>query len=157
MKKIGTYTVRGSIFDPDSGLADGSEEKIQLFDGRFDTAYKITSFKIATGDASDPDITGRVTTEPGLDSSIQGFWNWSDQRQIAWAAVNGATDVFGYDFQAFVDEDNLIVEDCFVSFRFASANTNRVNYMITFEKYDITDSLGVLTMIRNRSQGESTA
>ena len=156
MKKIGTYTVRGSIFDPNSGLLDGVEEKIQLFDGRFDTAYKIVDFKIATGDASDPDLTGRVATEPNLDKAIQHFWNWSDQRQIAWATSNGSTDVFSYDFQNYIDEDNLIVEDCYVSFRFVSSNTNRANYMITFEKYDISDSLGVLTMIRNRSQGDTT-
>lgn len=156
MKKIGTYTVRGSIFNPNAGLYDGIEEKIQLFDGRFDTAYKIIKFEIATGDASDTDLTGRVTTEPGLDDSIQGFWNWSDQRQIAWSASNGATDIFSYETSQFIDRDNLIVEDCYVSFRFASGSTNRANYMITFEKYDITDSLGVLTMIRNRSQGDTT-
>ena len=38
MKKIGEYTVRGR-------LAAQETAKIQLFDGRFDTAYKIKDFK----------------------------------------------------------------------------------------------------------------
>lgn len=156
MKKIGTYTVRGSIADLDNGLIDGVEEKINLFDGRFDTAYKVVSFIATTGDASQQDITARLCTEPNIDSAIVNFWNWGDQRQIAWAANNGSTDIFSTDNQSFVDPDNLIVEDLFVSFRFTSSDTNRVNYMITMDKYDITDSRGALAMVRNKSQGSST-
>ena len=39
MKKIGEYTVRGQI-------SDGIVEKIILFDGRFDTGYRVTSFVV---------------------------------------------------------------------------------------------------------------
>ena len=152
MKKIGDYTVRGTIGDGVTDLVDGVEERIILFDGRFDTAYKITKFVIAPGDTDDPDIMARLTTEPNLVSTIVGFWHWGDNRQIAWASNNGSTDVVAIDNVSIVDPDNLVVEDLFVSFRFASSDTKLVNYMIEMEKYDITDDKGALTMVRNRSQ-----
>ena len=42
MKKIGSYTHRGN-------LLEGTSEKITLFDGKFDTAYVITGFKVLQG------------------------------------------------------------------------------------------------------------
>lgn len=156
MKKIGTYTVRGSIGDGVTDLVDGVEEQVRLFDGRFDTAYKIIEFKIAPGDQDDPDITARITTEPNLSTTIVGFWNWGDNRQIAWASNNGSTDVIALDNHSFVDPDNLVVEDLYISFRFSSADTKLANYMITMEKYDITSAKGALAMVRNKSQGSST-
>jgi len=155
MKKIGTYTVRGSIVDPTTGLIDGIEETVRLFDGRFDTAYKVIKFDITTGDASQQDVTARLATEPNLSTAILDFWNWGDQRQIGWACNNGSTDTFAIDNVSFLDPDNLIVEDLHVSFRFNHADTNRVNYMITMEKYDITSAKGALAMVRNKSQGSS--
>jgi hypothetical protein len=155
MKSIGTYTVRGSVGDGVTDLVDGVEEKIRLFDGRFDTAYKVTTFICAPGDADDPDITARLTTEPNLPTSIVGFWNWGDNRQIAWTSSNGATDVFVQESFGLVDPDNLVVEDLYVSFRFNAADTKLVNYMITMEKFDITDARGALAMVRNKSQGSS--
>lgn len=152
MKKIGDYTVRGSIGDGVTDLVDGVEERIILFDGRFDTGYKVTDFRIAPGDTDDPDCMARITTQPGLPTTIVGFFNWGDNRQIAWASNNGSTDVNLIDNVGIVDSDNLVIEDLYVAFRFISADTKLVNYMITMEKYDITDSQGALAMVRNRSQ-----
>ena len=46
MKKIGSqYTIRGR-------LAPSETKRIPLFDGRFDTAYRIVSFEIATDNPS---------------------------------------------------------------------------------------------------------
>ena len=153
MKKLGTYTVRGSIGNGVDNLVDGTEKRIQLFDGRFDTAFKIIKFDIGPGDMDDPDLTARLTTVPNLYPGIVGFWNWGDNRQIAWASTNGSTDVISLDYNSFVDPDHLIVEDLYIAFRFASSDTKLCNYMITLEKYDITEWQGALTMVRNSGQG----
>lgn len=155
MKSIGTYTVRGSIGDGVTNLVDGVEEKIRLFDGRFDTAYKVTKFIVAAGDAEDPDCSARLTTEPNLPATITSFFNWGDNRQIAWATNNGSTDTFLVDNVGIVDPDNLVVEDLYVSFRFNQSDTKRANYMIIMEKFDISDARGALAMVRNKSQGSS--
>jgi len=155
MKSMGTYTVRGSIGDGVTDLVDGVEEQVRLFDGRFDTAYKVTSFVIGPGDADDPDFTARITTEPNLPSDVVGFWNWGDNRQIAWATNEGSTDIYSTRNTSTVDPDNLVVEDLYVSFRFNASDTKLVNYMITMEKFDISDARGALAMVRNKSQGSS--
>ncbi len=148
MKKIGDYSVRGSG-------ADNEVTRIKLFDGRFDTAYKLIEFRIFAGDMASTDCTGRVTTEPNLLIGDNNFWNANDQRQIAWAGSNGASDIGSYQDFNLVDPDNLIVEDIYISVRTPHSTTNRINYFMQFEKYDISDSLGALAMVRNKSQGGS--
>ena len=152
MKKIGEYTCRGRVGFADQSLSDGVETKIVLDDGDFTTGYRLVEFRVATGDQSHPDLTARVTTEPGLSTDVDGFWDWSDNRQVAWASTDGATDIAAIRDFSLVDPDNLIIQDAYVAFRFVSSTGTFANYFMRFEKYDITDSQGALAMVRNRSQ-----
>lgn len=152
MKKIGEYTCRGRVGSDGQTLTDGTETKIILDDGDFTTGYRLVEFVVASGDQSHTDLTARVATEPGLSFDVDGFWDWSDNRQIAWSAANGATDIATFEQFSLVDPDNLIIQDVYVTFRFASSSGTYANYFMRFEKYDITDSQGALAMVRNRSQ-----
>jgi hypothetical protein len=144
MKSKGLYTIRGSV-------GDAAVKKLQLFDGRFDTAYKVIDFKIAgdTPSSSSSDAWATLATEKAAATSK---WDWSDQRQIAWTGSHVSTYGGAYAQDSIIDPDNLIVEDLFV---YGNCNTgsDNVNYMITLEKYDITTSIGALAMVRNKSQG----
>ena len=146
MKKIGEYTMRGRI-------PEGEEFRIQLFDGKFTTAYKVVDLKICSSDigSSGDNCSARLSTEsigqmPGSGESMIDF---SDNRQIGWAAVNGATNGFENQ-EAIIDPDNLIVEDLFISGQHAS--THPINYIIYLEKYEISDWQGALAMVRNSGQ-----
>ena len=152
MKKIGEYTCRGRVGFEGQDLTDGTEQRIILDDGNFETGYRLVEFRVATGDQSHPDLTARVATEPGLNMNVDGFWDWSDNRQIAWASTDGATDIAAIRDFALVDPDNLIIQDAFVAFRFVSSTGTFANYFMRFEKYDISDDQGALAMVRNRSQ-----
>ena len=152
MKKIGEYTVRGQASEDDSEAAPFGI-KIPLFDGRFDTGYRVVDFRIwgATwSNSSNPDVVGKLGTEENLVSSSVNFMNAGDNREIAWAGHNGGLDVGGTGF-SIVDPDNMIIEDLYVYTR-AVTDTVPVNYMVKLEKYDITDWQGALGMVRNRSQ-----
>ena len=142
MKKIGDYTVRGR-------LAPNEIKRIQLFDGRFDTAYRIVTFEIATDapSVSGADASIIASTEDYITSND---WDWGDNRQIAWALYLSQGSDTGTFPRSFVDPDNLIVEDLFLN-AFVAAG-REANYLITMEKYDITDWQGALAMVRNRSQ-----
>tara|TARA_R110000751_G_scaffold25329_1_gene68876 strand:+ start:580 stop:1026 length:447 start_codon:yes stop_codon:yes gene_type:complete len=146
MKKIGTYTVRGS------GL-EGSAIKVQLFDGRFDTAYKVTKFTIwpvSVQDAYDHRAVGKLGTTDDLQTASATFMNADDNREIAWCGIaNGAIESVIIE-EGLVDTDNLIVEDLYVYFR--SNQNEKVNYMITMDKYDISEWQGALAMVRNSAQ-----
>ena len=141
MKKIGEYTVRGR-------LAAQETAKIQLFDGRFDTAYKIKDFKISPASmTSGEDAFMYIATKEGIGSVNGQTWDWSNNVEVAWTILgSGASNLF--DLVQIIDPDNLIVEDLFIT----NSNQGIANYMITMEKYDITTARGALAMVRNNSQ-----
>ena len=149
MKKIGDIlTLRGKMKESEN------PHRLTLFDGRFDTGYKVESFIVAphgTYDSAAAGASGRLETEPS--GEADALWNFSDNRQIAWAEYVHMWNVSGdYAMGAngIVDPDNMIVEDLYVSVNQQAEGD--VNYMIQIQKYDITDWQGALAMVRNRSQ-----
>ena len=152
MKKIGEYVARGSFYDA-SGLTDGDEVRVNVFDGDYTTGYKLVEFHIFGGDAVHNDCSGRVTTQPDLPSGDDDFWDAGDTRQIAWSAANGATDTISYETFSLVDPENLIMEEVYVGIRARDATNNRINYFLRFEKYELPPYRGSLAMVENRSQG----
>ncbi len=143
MKKIGEYTIRGRV-------EEGSTKRIILFDGRFDTAYRVTRVQIGPDTPyGNRDAFLVVSTEgDGLNGES---WNWESNTQIAWAswAADGIGGV--NENQGIVDPDNLVVEDLYLASGTNQAGAD-TNYLITMVKYDITDWQGALAMVRNRSQ-----
>jgi len=150
MKKIGEYTVRGRISESDG------VHRITLDDGRFDTGYKLVKFDIGPSNvsqATQDTYASKITTEEitGTYSDIANSWDWSDMREIGWAMVSiDMAAPVGAEWSSRIDPDNLIIQDCFIYFN-EEAN-NEMNYMLHFEKYDITDWQGALAMVRNSSQ-----
>jgi len=153
MKKIGEYVARGSIFTDETGLSDGTEVRVNLFDGSYTTGYKLVEFVIFGGDAASTDCSGRVTTQEGVPSGVNDFWNAGDNRQIAWSGANGATDIITYDSFSLVDPENLVIEEVYVGIRTPHGTTNRINYYMKFDKYELPPYRGSLAMVENRSQG----
>ncbi len=142
MKKIGEYTVLGRVYDD-------SVQKIILFDGRFDTGYKVTSFEVfpRTPSSGSSDCYGCLATETAAATST---WNAGDNRQLGWASTNMAAGYAANAGFSILDPDNLIIEDLFVYGN--DADNNPINYKITMEKYDISEWQGALAMVRNSAQ-----
>lgn len=143
MKKIGDYTIRGSA-------KDNEVTEIQLFDGRFDTAYKVTKFVVAgvdTSSTSQTDVNGCLGTTP---DSPGANWRFDDVRQIGWASLRGIEAAAVGDPFNLIDTENLIVQDLYV---YVNGNGSAlINYYIELEKYDIADWQGALAMVRNNAQ-----
>ena len=149
MKKIGEYTVRGRIQLP---AESNDPVKIQLFDGRFDTGYRITRFEVAgeaMGDANGDSIAAKLVTE--LSTTPGGDWQWDDNTEIGWSlftyAMNG-TLPFGT--KTVIDKDNMVIEDLYIYVN--TFGEGGMNYLIEMDKYEISDWEGALGMVRNRSQ-----
>lgn len=142
-KPTRTYTLRGQL-DPST-----LNQRLLLFDGQFDTAFKIIDFEITTDQpsVSSADASMIISTEPCISSNT---WDWSDNRQIAWGLYLSQGGDAGTFPRSFVDPDNLVVQDLYISAFVASGRKG--NYMITLEKYDIDDWKGALAMVRNSSQ-----
>ena len=151
MKKIGEYTTRGKV------NTDKVANRIILFDGRFDTGYRITEFRIAPHNmesSSSRMFTAKLMTDN--DVSTGANWNWDNNEEIAWAAASydaNSQTITGETIYNLVDPDNLVIEDLYIIADEGVGSADiEMNYFIRMEKYDITDSQGALAMVRNRSQ-----
>jgi len=148
MKKIGSYTAKGIA----SHLV---EEKIVLDDGRFNTGYVVTGFQIypnnfTGGSPSTTSGIGRLATESGLPTVRENFIDAALNTFVAADAITGGFENVTQDARSFIDPDNLIVQDLFITI--LNAADVAMNYMITFDKYEFTDWKGALAMTRNKSQ-----
>lgn len=146
MRKVADYVVRGQVTSADSG-----GHRIQLFDGKFNTGYRITKFEIANSNRTTTSVvigSAKLTTEPSTDN---GNWDWGDVTELAWASC--AWDGNGISTQnpnTVIDPDNMIVEDLYVS---VESNIEQgYNYIIHFEKYEFAAWDGAGFLVRNNSQ-----
>ena len=155
MKYIGNRTIRGVMLPNPGSLVvqDGTEKEINVFDGRFDTGIVVTKFVVATGDQSHQDFTARLATEPDLETGVDGYWDWGDTRQIAWASVNGSTDLVVTDFFSLVARDNLVIEKLYFSVRTASTSITQLNYYIECDIFELDSYQGSLAIVQNSAQG----
>lgn len=150
-KYIGSFTARGQASE--QFVETYGPIRIRLFDGKFDTAYKVREFHVWPSNyasSSNPDVVGKLMTSPNGTDTADNFHNASDSRQLGWAGFAGATDQVGADWNL-VDPENLVVEDLWVYVR-GSNDLEDVNYMIVLDKYDITESLGAVSMAKDRAR-----
>lgn len=140
MKLIGHFTTRGKC--PDNEII-----KMPLFDGRFDTAFRIIKFQVVGVNTVDPtttDVNGVLGT---TEDSVGNQWNYDDDRQIAWSSMRGIEAATLGDPFSLVDRENMVVEDLYI---YANSNGgDAINYYIEMEKYDISEWVGALQLARN--------
>lgn len=144
-----TYVLKGKI------PGDYSQHRIMLFDGRFDTAWRVVQFIIAPERIlnSAADGAAKLMTEESEASQPAGEWLWEDNKEIGWATWQNTGTRASNPYNAIIDPENLIIEDLYITSSIATdAPDNLMNYMIVLEKYKITQSQGTITYIKNRGQ-----
>ena len=140
------HVMRGQVLDVGT---TNNEIKVYLFDGSFESGFKIVDFQIAPSNwAVDTDVAAILSTEPVESNAYE--WNWSDNRQKGWAAyqANGASATGNY-YEEHLDD--IIVEDLYI--KAWSQTSQAVNYKIVLEKVKITEYRGALALVSNSSQG----
>lgn len=148
MKKIGRLVLRGQM-DPNV-----NGKKLQIFDGKYTTGYKVVSFRVAT---YTPYATEEVVAKlhTGKTTVSIGQWDWGDSQEIGWA-VWGAPTVQYY-FPNLVDPNNLVVEDLYISNYSPTGEAGElINYFIELEKYEFPAWDGAGAMVTNQAQAGST-
>lgn len=149
MKKIGEYTCRGVLNQIDTN------KRIQLFDGKFDTAYKVKEFYIwpsTFSSTTTADIVGKLATEGDVNSGAVNFFDANDNREIAWAGTGSdAIDTWMGSQNAIIDPDNMIVQDLYVFAR-GLIDLADVCYMVVLEKFKVDDWKALIAMVRNKGQ-----
>ena len=151
MKKIGEYTCFGQF-------TSGTVERINLFDGRFDTGYVLKSVHVSNqlANQADADTWLKVITDKGAVNTAT-TWNWDDNREIGWASTNARGDSSVWETYTLVNPDNLIVEDAWVCGTSVSGSYPTINYCLIFEKVQLKDEwVGALALVKNSGQGAPT-
>ena len=146
-RPVATYTAKGRVLHT-------GEVKINLFDGRYDTGFKVIEFLAWSSDlggSTAGDVAAKLCTESGSSTATGDFFDASDNRQIGWSSVNADQAAISSG-EAIIDPDNLIIEDLYVVGRTRAGGSTYVNYMIVMEKYNIDEWEGALGMVRNQSQ-----
>lgn len=151
MKYLGDYTTRGQLDDSSS-----TSFVIPLFQGDYSIGYRVKSFFVSYADRDETAtqvIHSMIATEAISDIKT---WDWSDNRQVAWNRTTedgNATIVSSPPFVA-IDPENLIVEDAHIGcYIYGGSGSQIVNYMITFEKYQLEPFQGLGAIVNNMSQG----
>ena len=136
----------------DTGTYGGIENKIILFDGKFNTGWKIERFVITpTQPVATREIAAILSTEP---KSSLGNWNFSDVEQLAWGSWSVPTGNNGTLFEL-VDEENMAVEDLWIQ-SYTTGEATTMNYYIVLQKYEFTSYDGAAVMVKNQSQSGSS-
>ena len=149
MKYLGSHTIRGAMIASDTEL-----KKVYLNDGHFNHAFRIRSFTISQQDrtsATSYFLNGLLATEEDVRADN---WDWADNRQIAWCQVmeDGNQPALATPKEV-IDPDNLIVEDLYIGIYAYGDVAEPVNYILTMDKFEITEWEGALSIVRNSSQG----
>jgi hypothetical protein len=149
MKRVkgGTKVIRGQI------SASSYQNKIQLFDGKFTTGYRIVGFEFMPKDPqSGLEYLIKVSTKPK--SNLAEF-NWDDVEEVAWGIYNTPiASRFGTDVT--IDPENMAIEDLYVSVYTTGESGHFMNYQLTLEKFEFTAWDGAATMVKNQSQSGPT-
>lgn len=161
MKSLGKFTLRGTIqpISNSGNYADnGDLTRLLLFDGKFNTGFKVTLFRIWGYEGiNSADCSAILATDRnGLASYNLGTMDSSNNMQIAWASSNSFTSNVRETNFELTDRDNLIVEDLWIAGVNNSGSVTddakKINYYIELEKFDVGLSLGSYSMVRNASQ-----
>ena len=105
---------------------------------------------INVGGSSTGDCVGKLSKNDSGATGSSNFMRADDDNQIAWAGANGDTDSLPTNV-AIIDPDNLVIEDLYVYVRIRGTSSDPVNYLVTMEKYEISDWQGALSMARERA------
>ena len=146
MKRVkgGRKVLTGQIIE---GTYNGSENRIQLFDGKFTTGYRSVSFKITPRTPVSPDLViGKLSTVP---LSTVTVWEWQDVRELAWA--KWSADKY-FDEYENLREDNMVIEDLYISTYNSTTDQSAINYEIILDKYEFAAWDGAGILVENLSQ-----
>lgn len=150
MKRIkgGTKIIKGQVR---AGTYNGIKNKIQLFDGKYTTGYRVVEFRIMDNSPTGAyEHFAKLSTEP-----ISGiaFLNMTDNTMVATAGWGIPASNNGFTGNLVI-ADNMIIEDLYIS-DYSTTDNRVANYYIVLEKYEFTAWDGAATLVRNQSQDVS--
>ena len=148
MKRTGKKRVRKGQVTMSSYNQDYN--RIQLFDGRFTTGYRITEFRICPSQPTNSEeIVSTLTSEPlsGVPSTLDFGLN-----TLQAVSIYNAPNQTEHSEWKLIVSDNMVIEDLWIAF-YTSGDDTLCNYYIELEQYSFPAWTGAATLVENLSQG----
>jgi len=125
-----------------------ANHKINLFDGKFSTGFKLISFEVVP---QNPQGDAQEASAMLFNRKQAGFltvWDFADVEQVGWSGWSIPTaNRFGVWNR--VDDETILVEDIFLAI-YAPGEARKFNYIIKLQKYDITEWEGALSLVSRK-------
>lgn len=139
------HTLRGRV-DPNT------VKRLIIDDGRFTHAMRVVEFHVA----GDPESgLGDCYASLGTTPDFPRPWDWSDNRQIAWASFGQFATPGHGSFESIIDSDRVVVTDLFIRGNSnPGAGDPGINYLVVLESIKLTQDEAVLQLIKERAQDD---
>lgn len=129
-------------------ISTGVKHKLQLFDGKYTTGYRVSKVAIAPDfPSTGEEFVGKLHTQQ---STTMGSWDFGDVEQIAWMTW-GVPLPSRFSEYELIRGDNMVLEDLYISV-YTTGEAGLINYYIELDKYEFSAWDGAATMVRNQSQ-----
>jgi len=145
VKKAGkTLTMRGTVPVNTNG------HRLNIWDGKYTTGYRILALYTAPENPAQAQSILLKAHTSKTTPSISKF-DWSDSQEIAWATWGIDTGTGGSNF-FLMDEDNMVIEDLYLSFYSETGDTDYANYYVVLQKYEFPAWTGAGFLVDNLGQ-----
>ncbi len=129
---------------------NGLENRIQLWDGKFTTGYRIVEFRIIPkSPQNQEEVMSILSTEPK--SGVPANFNFNSNENLAYATWGVPNQTYFSSWNLIV-EGNMAIEDLWISC-YTTGDDTDLNYYIILEKYSMTDWEGAGVLVDNLNQG----
>ena len=153
VKVLKRHIVRGTVRDYTE--AGNVPYKVQLFDGRFDTGYRIKRFEIT------PRLISSTTTQNFAckvmtrrhPKTLAVTWAWEDQSEVAWSMCSQDGNAAGApNHFSVVDQDKIFIEDLYIFCHAnATATSEYCNFYLELEQVQVSESHGAVIMANDKA------
>ena len=142
---------KGPVVTMKGQCALNSRTRLQLFDGKYTTGYRVVKFTITpTAPVGTYEYQAKLDTKPAGSSFSGATWDWTSNTEIGWVCW-GAPSNNQINFNSFIDPENMVIEDLFIEL-YASSDIGPANYMIELQKYEFPAWDGAAFLVANHSQ-----
>lgn len=136
MRSMRRRTLRGQ-------LTGNEVRRLIIDDGKFTHGHRVTEFYVFPATAADW-RDGLVVL--CLDDDAHTSANADDNREIGWSIFNTT----GRTSSTILSPEHIAVQDLFIQ----SVGTTTFNYVVVIEPISMTESQGILQLIKERSQDD---
>ena len=128
---------------------NGDENRIQLFDGKFTTGWRIEEFRIIPkSPQNQEEVLSIISTEPltGVPSTFD-FRSNTNLAYACWGVPNQAA----FSTWELIVDGNMAIEDLWISC-YTTGDDTDLNYYIVLQKYEFPAWTGAGVLVENLSQ-----